>query len=191
MTSAVPLRGTVTDARKWVMDTSTYTHLCRAGHSELIKWLAPSGVVVIPTDVDAEIQRGRENYPGIPAVSAVDWAEIAILTDDEILTQAQIKAELGGTSAEHLGECAVIACAFHRDLVTILDEREAVAQAERLRVPVHDTMWIVVEAYKEVYNRDRSSAAQVVDNLLETGMYLPVDTGEGLFSWAYMEGLLP
>lgn len=105
MTSAVPLRGTVTDARKWVMDTSTYTHLCRAGHSDLIKWLAPSGVVVIPTDVDAEIQRGRENFPGIPAVSAVDWAEIAILTDDEILTQAQIKAELGGTSAEHLGEC--------------------------------------------------------------------------------------
>jgi predicted nucleic acid-binding protein len=179
------------DARRWVMDTSTYTHLCRAGHSDLIKSLAPSGVVLIPADVNDEIERGREAYPDIPAVSSTGWAETVVLTEDEVWTQLQIKAQMGGGPAEHLGECAVLAHAHRRGLIAVVDEREAVTQAERLGVPVRDTMWIIVEAYKKIYGKDRDRAAQVVDDLLGTGMYLPVRNGESLFAWAYEEGLLP
>jgi hypothetical protein len=53
------------------MDTSTYTHLCRSGHADIIKNLAPTGVVIVPTDVNTEIEQGRERYEGIPAVSSV------------------------------------------------------------------------------------------------------------------------
>ncbi len=181
----------MTEANRWVMDTSAFTHLCRAGHSDIIKKLAPGGVVVIPDDVNTEIEDGRRLYQGIPAVSSVDWAEMAILTDEEVFTQLEIKVQMGGQSKEHLGECAVIACAHHRDLVAIIDERAAVAQAKRLSLTTRDTLWIVVEAYKELFGRDRAQAARVVDDLIATDMYLPFSTGDSLLAWAYEEGLLP
>ena len=59
-----------------------------------------------------------------------------------------VKAQMSGQDNEHLGECAVIACAYHRDMVAILLDRAAIEQADRLHVPTHDTLWIVIEAYK-------------------------------------------
>lgn len=104
----------MSDPGTWVMDTSTYTHLCRAGHEYIIERLAPNGLVLMPTDVVKEIERGRDSYPGIPSVSSIEWAEIAVLTEEEDWTQLEVKAAMGGHSNEHLGECAVIACALHR-----------------------------------------------------------------------------
>lgn len=179
------------DKPRWVLDTSTYTHLCRAGHHDLLAGLAPGGVVVIPDDVNSEIEKGRESHPGIPSIAAVAWAELAILTQAEVLTQLRVKAELSGGPTEHLGECAVIACALHRGHIAILDDRAAVAQADAFGVPSHDTLWIVVKAYKTILGQDRTRAEQIVDDLLATGMYLPLASGEGIFAWAYGEGLLP
>lgn len=181
----------VSDRRRWVVDTSAYTHLSRAGHADLIERLAPAGVVLIPAEVSAEIDRGRDLHRGIPAVSVVPWAELTVLTDDEVWTEILVKARMGGDPTSHLGECAVIACARHRDLVAILDERAAIEQALGLGVTTYDTLWMVVEAYKSLFDRDRDRTARVVDDLLETGMYLPVDSGEELMVWAYEEGLLP
>ena len=181
----------MTDPRRWVMDTSAYTHICRSGHADIIQKLAPSGVVIVPTDVNTEIEHGRERYAGILAVPSISWAEIAVLSEDEVWTQLGVKAQMGGRPDEHLGECAVIACARHRNMIAILDERAAVAQANRLHVPTHDTLWIVIEAYKQLYQRDRDLTARVVDDLLSTGMYLPLASGESLLAWAYEQELLP
>jgi len=30
------------------MDTSTFTHFCRAGHQDILRRLAPQGVILIP-----------------------------------------------------------------------------------------------------------------------------------------------
>jgi predicted nucleic acid-binding protein len=98
---------------------------------------------------------------------------------------------MGGGPTEHLGECAVIACAIHRNLTALLDDRRAVVQADLRGVPSHDTLWLVVEAYATLFAYDRDRAAQVVDDLLATDMYLPIDSGESLFAWAYEAGLLP
>lgn len=130
----------MTEARRWVMDTSTFTHLCRAGHADIIEKLAPGRLVLIPTDVNDEIERGRSSYTGIPAVSSVEWAEVAVLTEEETWTQLQVKADMAGTPSEHLGECAVIACAYHREMVAFLDERAAIEQADRRNVRTHDTV---------------------------------------------------
>jgi len=181
----------MTSARPWVLDTSTLTHLCRAGHTEIIEDLAPGGVVVVPSEVNDEIEQGRSIYPGIPAITSLSWVQLAVLTDEEIWTQLDVKAQMGGRPRDHLGECAVIACARHRGMTAILDERAAIAQADRLCVETHDTLWIVVEAYKTLFGRDRDKAAEVVDALLRTGMWLPVDSGESLIGWAYGELLLP
>ena len=180
-----------TDRSRWVVDTSTYTHLCRAGHADLLIQLAPGGVVVVPAEVNTEIENGRLAYPRIPAVANAAWAELAVLSDDELWTMLSVKAQLGGGPQQHLGECAVIACARHRGFVAVLDEREAIAQADAHGVPSIDTLWIVVEAYKTIFGRDRGRAAKVVDDLRDTGMYLPIRSGESLFAWAYEQGILP
>jgi predicted nucleic acid-binding protein len=180
-----------TEPSRWVLDTTAYTHLCRAGHGDLLARLAPTGVVLVPSPVNTEIENGRESYPGIPAVSTIDWVELIVPTEEEEWTALQVKAQLGGGPTEHLGECAVIACAFHRRLTAIIDEEAAVAQAERLRVEVRGTVWVVIEAYKRLFERDRQRTASVIDDLLATDMWLPVESGEGLLTWAWEEGLLP
>jgi hypothetical protein len=53
------------DAATWVTDTSVYTHFSRAGHTEILERLAPGGVILVPDEVNAEIQVGREHYSGI------------------------------------------------------------------------------------------------------------------------------
>lgn len=145
----------------------------------------------MPSEVVVEIERGRDRYPAIPAVSSVDWAKVVVLDEDEVWTMLDVKAQMGGGPDEHLGECAVVACAHHRGLVAVLDERAAIAQAKRLGVPVRDTLSIVVQAYKDLFECDRARAARVVDDLLDTEMKLPIDSGESLFAWAYEQGLLP
>lgn len=179
------------DEKTWVTDTSVYTHLSRAGHSEILERLAPGGVVLVPDDVSTEIQDGRALYTGIPDPASTAWARLTVLTDDEVGTQLVVKAALGGGPTQHLGECAVIACAKHRGFTALLDDRSAIAQADLHGVQSHDTLWLVIEAYVRLFAFDRDRAIQVVDALLETEMYLPIDSGESLFAWAYEEGLLP
>ncbi|WP_349829274.1 hypothetical protein [Brevibacterium litoralis] len=174
-----------------MIDTSVFTHIARAEHLDTLRDLAPGEIVVIPTDVHDEIQRGRELHTGIPDPSALPWLTLTALSDEEVLTQLQVKAELGGSSLKNLGECAVIACAEHRGLTALLDDRQAIAQAKVHGVPHHDTLWLVIEAYATTFDHDRTAAEQMVDDLLATDMYLPVDSGESLFAWAYTEGLLP
>lgn len=175
----------------WVIDTSTYTHLWRAGHPYILEMLAPGAVLLVPSDVDLEIEEGRETYSNIGKVDDTSWAQRIFLTEDEVWTQAQVKAALGGDARQHLGECAVIACAKHRNLVALIDDREAIAQADLRGVASHDTLWLVIEAYKELFGRDRPRTAAVLDDLLSTDMKLPIDSGESLLSWAYEMGLLP
>jgi predicted nucleic acid-binding protein len=173
------------------MDTSTYTHLCRAGQDSVVQNLAPHGVVLIPAEVNREIEKGRDKYPSIPAVSTVNWAAHTPMTSDEEWTAMRVKAALAGGQYQHLGESAVIACAHHRNLIAVLDDRAAVAQADRLQVATIDTMWIVAEAYKSLFERDRNQTVALVDALLATDMYLPFKDGDDFFAWAWAEGVLP
>jgi len=78
-----------------------------------------------------------------------------------------------------------------RQLIALIDDRAAITQADARDVVSHDTLWLVVEAYVTTLGYDQPRAAKVVDDLLATGMYLPIDSGESLFAWAYQEGLLP
>lgn len=75
---------------------------------------------------------------------------------------------------QHLGECAVIACATHRGLTALLDDRSAITQANRHGVQSRDTLWLVIEAYWTLPDFDRERAIRVVDDLVATGMYLPI-----------------
>lgn len=181
----------MTEPATWVTDTSVYTHLSRAGHLDLLHEVAPGGVIVVPNDVNTEIQAGRDRHTGITDPATTTWAQVTVLTDDEVDTQLEVKAALGGGPFQHLGECAVIACAQHRGHVALLDDQAAIVQADARAVPNHTTLWLVVEAYTTVFQFDRNRAIEVVDDLIGTDMYLPFSSGQSLFAWAYEKGYLP
>jgi predicted nucleic acid-binding protein len=131
------------------MDTSTFTHFCRAGYSHILSALAPQSVVLVPREVEIEICNSRERYVGVPLLHQVPWASRIFMTGDEEWMATQVKARLGGGSEEHLGESAAIACARHRGPVAVLDDRAAGEQAKRFDVQPINTMKIVAEADKD------------------------------------------
>jgi predicted nucleic acid-binding protein len=79
------------------------------------------------------------------------------------------------------GESAVIACARHRGVVAVLDDRAAGEQATRFDVQSINTMKIVAEAHKILFNGDQNQTITLVDALLNTDMRLPVKSGAELF----------
>ncbi|WP_454295715.1 hypothetical protein [Salana multivorans] len=172
-------------------DTSVFTHLARAGHLDILEHLSPGGVLLVPDVVDTEIQRGREGYSGIPDTASLPWVELAVLDHEEESTLAVVKAALGGTSREHLGECAVIAVAKHRSCVAVLDDRPARAQARVHGVTCRTTLWLVVEAHKRLPSYDRDATIDAVDALIATGMRLPLHNGTEIITHAYRQGWLP
>ncbi len=179
------------DGPMWVVDTSVYTHLARAGHAYVLERLAPSGIVLVPTDVDREIKAGQEVHADIPDVGITPWARLVSPSEAEEWTQLEVKAALGGTATDNLGECAVIAVAKHRGMTALLDDRAAIAQADLHQVAHHDTLWLVVEAHFVLFGQDRGRTIKVVDDLIGTGMYLPIESGDSLFVWAWENGWLP
>lgn len=138
--------------------------------------------MLIPREVELEIDAARNLHAGVPSMDSVAWAERVFMSDDEEWTALQVKVVLGGGTQEHVGECAVIACAKHRGLVAVLDERAAVEQAKARNVLFIDTMRIVADAHKIIFAEDPSKTVALVDALLETGMWLPVKSGAELFN---------
>ncbi|BBZ09320.1 hypothetical protein MDOR_34890 [Mycolicibacterium doricum] len=178
---------------RWVMDTSTFTHFCRAGHLDILRRLAPQGLILIPDTVMSEVEAGRDLGYDIPAISDLDWVEIGVLTSEEEIDQLLIKADLPAhkddAPTKNLGECAVLACAVHRQMVAVIDDGDASAVARFRGVRYVNSMWIIAEARKRLGDVDSETAEQIYTDLLATEMRLP--RVESFIGWAYRMGLLP
>jgi len=87
----------------WITDTSVFTHLARSGHLDILRGLAPNGIVIVPSQVDAEIQRSQEVHQGIPLAMSLNWVKLAVLTEEEESTFLAVRMNLGGSPAQHLG----------------------------------------------------------------------------------------
>ena len=59
---------------------------------------------------------------------------------------------------------------------------------EHLRV--HGSLWLLLRSFK-TGAQDRATVEAIVDDLLGTGMRLPVSSGADFFAWAYQAGILP
>lgn len=175
------------------MDTSTFTHFCRAHRHDILRRLAPQGLILIPDAVSAEVRAGRESDYEIPDLATLPWVEVGVLTPAEEHTQLLIKVDMPSASndgpAKNLGECAVLACAQHRGMVAVIDDSDARSQARARGLRFVTSMWIIAEAYKRLDDVDGEAAEQLYEELLETDMRLPrVDSFIG---WAYEVGFLP
>ena len=124
-------------------------------------------------------------------VSAQSWLRPVELEElNEIVAFARYKAELGGGPQRNKGEAAVLAWTSVNGGTAIIDESVGRNIAERDGIPAQGSLWLVIRGYKNKV-LDRATAEIMVDDLIKSGMWLPVANGEALFAWAYAEGLLP
>lgn len=74
----------------------------------------------------------------------------------------------------------------------LIDERRAIAVAESLGVKSHDTLWLIIEAHSvlDAYSA-RGTVEQAAQALIDTGMRLPISSGDDLFARAWELGYLP
>ncbi|MGA6205477.1 hypothetical protein ACPESR_12035 [Nocardia testacea] len=184
---------TTPEEARWVMDTSTFTHFCRAGHQEILHRLAPQGLILIPDTVHTEVEHGRDHGYDIPSIAALPWVEVGVLTYEEADTQLDIKVDMPSTKRDgprkNLGECAVLACAIHRQMVAVIDDSDARAQAHQRKVRFVTSMWIIAQACKTLDDIDSATAERIYQNLRDTDMRLPAV--ESFVGWAYEVELLP
>ena len=175
------------------MDTSTFTHFFRAGRGDILRRLAPFGVVVIPDTVHGEVQDGRELDLDIPSISDLPWVELAVLTpaeeQDQLTFKISMPSKRGDNPRKNMGECAVLACATRRGMVAVIDDSDARTLAGTHGIKYVNSMWIIAQAYRTLDDVDAESAEQIYEALRATDMHLPVI--ESFIGWAYEVGLLP
>lgn len=145
---------------------------------------------IIPVEVQYEILAGVTAMPDLADVLTAQWLETVELSGvHKLAAFARYKTQLGGGSTKNIGEAAVLAWAAVHGGVAIIDERAASRIAQQDGIPVHNSLWLVVQGVRQG-ELDRSAAETLVDELRATDMRLPTD-GKGLFAWAYEQGLLP
>jgi predicted nucleic acid-binding protein len=88
------------------------------------------------------------------------------------------------------GEAAVLAWVSVHGGIAIIDEVVARAIGNREGLLVHGSLWLLIRSFR-TRALDRATVEAIVDDLIATGMRLPIDTGPALFAWAYEAGILP
>ena len=146
---------------------------------------------VLLAEVAAELAQGIPGYPSLGSAAAGGWLKQVELQElPELAAFARYKGELGGGPERNNGEAAVLARVSVNGGMAIIDEVAARATGDRDHLQVHGSLWLLIRSFKTRVH-DRATAEAIVDDLIGTGMRLPVDSGAALFAWAYGAGILP
>lgn len=173
-----------------VFDTTALSHFARAGRLNELKALTAGDDCILLGEVRAELVKGVTDYPLLGAVSADSWLQQVELELKELAAFASYKGELGGGPEKNNGEAAVLAWVGVNGGIAIIDEEVGRNIGLRDGMQVHGSLWLVIRGLRNSV-LDRATAEGIVDDLISTGMRLPVTTGADLFAWAYSTGLLP
>lgn len=173
-----------------IFDNTPLSHFARAGRLSTLKAIVSPYQCMIPVEVRTEILAGVAEMPDLADVLTADWLNpVELLGVRELAAFARYKTQLGGGPRTNTGEAAVLAWASVHGAVAIIDDRAASRIAQRDRILVHGSLWLVVQGARQG-ELNRSAAETLVDELRATDMRLPTD-GKGLFAWAYEQGILP
>ena len=172
------------------LDNTPLSHFARAGRLSVLEAIVKPYQCMTPVEVQYEILAGVTAIPDLADVLRAQWLQPVELSGvHELAAFARYKTQLGGGSNYNIGEAAVLAWAAVHGGVAIIDERAASRIARQEGILVHNTLWLVVQGVRQG-ELGRSVAETLVDELRATDMRLPTD-GQGLFAWAYEQGLLP
>jgi predicted nucleic acid-binding protein len=175
-----------------VFDTTALSYFARAGRTDELRVAVADDEPVLLAEVAAELARGIPGYPPLGSVRTGGWLKCADLLQElpELAAFARYKGELGGGPERNNGEAAVLAWVSVNGGIAIIDEVVARTIGDREHLQVHGSLWLLMRSFKTEAH-DRATVEAVVDDLLGTGMRLPVSSGADLFAWAYEAGILP
>jgi predicted nucleic acid-binding protein len=174
-----------------VFDTTALSHFARADRVDELQIAVADDEPVLLAEVAAELARGVPGYPSLGSAATGGWLKQVELQElPELAAFARYKGELGGGPERNNGEAAVLAWVTVNDGIAIIDEVVARTIGNRERLQVHGSLWLLIRSFKTRV-LDRATVEAIVDDLIATGMRLPVSTGEALFAWAYEAGILP
>lgn len=174
-----------------VFDTTALSHFTRAGRIDDLQAAVADDEPVLLTEVAAELARGVPGYPSLGSATTGGWLKQAELQElPELAAFARYKGELGGGPERNNGEAAVLAWVTVNGGIAIINEVVARTIGNRERLQVHGSLWLLIRSFKARV-LDRATVEAIVDDLIGTGMRLPVTTGEALFAWACEAGILP
>lgn len=165
-----------------VFDTTALSHFARAGRIDELQITVAADEPVLLAEVAAELARGIPGYPSLGNAAAGGWLNQAELQElPELAAFARYKGELGGGPERNNGEAAVLAWVTVNGGIAIIDEVVARSIGNRERLQVHGSLWLLIRSFKARV-LDRATLEAIVDDLIGTGMRLPVTTGEALFA---------
>jgi predicted nucleic acid-binding protein len=174
-----------------VFDTTALSHFARAGRTDELRLAAADDEPILLSEVAAELARGIPGYPSLGSAAAGGWLKQVELEElPELAAFAKYKGELGGGPERNNGEAAVLAWVSVNGGMATIDEIAARAMGSREHLQVHGSLWLLVRSFKARVH-DRATIEAVVDDLIGTGMRLPVVSGAALVAWAYEAGILP
>ena len=172
-------------------DATALSHFARAGRTDKLQMAAAGDEPILLEEVAAELVRGIPGYPQLGNAAAGGWLKQVKLEElPELAAFARYKGELGGGPERNNGEASVLAWVSVNGGVAIIDEIAARTIGSRERVQVHGSLWLLIRSFK-AGALDRATVEAIVDDLIGTGMRLPLSTGADLFAWAYEAGILP
>jgi predicted nucleic acid-binding protein len=174
-----------------VFDTTALSHFARADRVDELQAAVAYDEPVLLAEVAAELARGVPGYPSLGSAAAGGWLKQAELRElPELAAFARYKGELGGGPDRNNGEAAVLAWVTVNGGIAVIDEVVARTIGTRERLQVHGSLWLLIRSFR-THVLDRATVEAIVNDLIGTGMRLPVSTGEALFAWAYETGILP
>lgn len=174
-----------------VFDNTALNHFAKAGRLTELRAIVESYQCVAPAEVFSELAKAAAEYPPLGTISAQSWLRSVELGEiGEIAAFARYKHELGGGPDKNVGESAVLAWVSVNGGIAIIDEAAATSIGERDGLAIRGSLWLIIHSCKEG-KLDRSAVEGIVDDLIDSGMWLPIESGAALFAWAYEEGLLP
>jgi predicted nucleic acid-binding protein len=174
-----------------VFDNTPLSHFVRAGRLDELKAITAGDEGILLAEVAAELVKGVAIYPSLGVISAESWLRPVELDElKELAAFAGYKGELGGGPGRNIGEAAVLAWVSVNGGMAIIDEEVARNIGVRDGLQVHGSLWLIIRSFKANV-LDRATVEGIVDDLLGTGMRLPVTSGADLFAWAYRVGVLP
>jgi predicted nucleic acid-binding protein len=174
-----------------VFDTTALSHFARADRLRELHALAGADDAVLLREVSEELGRGVPLYPELARVAAAGWLRLADLTGPaELAAFARYRAQLGGAPERNNGEAAVLAWVSVHGGIAIIDEEADRNLGVRDGLRVHRSLRLLLTRGLKEGALDRVTVEAIVDDLIRSGMRLPVASGAALFDWARDQGLL-
>ena len=162
-----------------VLDTTALSHFTRADRLHELQIAVADDEPVLLAEVAAELAQGVISYPSLGRAAAAGWLKQVELQElPELAAFARYKGELGGGPERNNGEAAVLAWVNVNGGIAIIDEVAARAIGKRERLQVHGSLWLLIRGFRARL-LDRATVEAVVDDLIGTGMRLPVSYRRG------------